>query len=75
MNEKVDICDCFDLLFYPPKIVLDEWNKLNEPKKSEPFYGTELDGTTFFYVDNSRIKVSEHFNCRGKTIESGQMQK
>lgn len=48
MNEKIDICACFDLLFYPPKSALDEWEAWREPQKQEPFYGTELDGTTFF---------------------------
>lgn len=70
MNENIDICTCFDLLFYPPKSVLDEWMTWQKPKKPEPFYGTELDGTTFFYVDNSRIKVSEHFNGQGKQIDT-----
>ena len=65
MNENIDICSCYEPIFYPPREVLDEWNN---PKTPEPFYGTELDGTTHFYIGNTRIKVSEHFNDRGKGI-------
>lgn len=68
MNENIDICSCFDPLFYPPRDVLDKWAEWNNPKTPEPFYGTELDGTTHFYIGNTRIKVSEHFNDRGKAI-------
>lgn len=65
MNERIDFCSCYEPIFYPPKSVLDEWSI---PKAPEPYYGTELDGTTHFYIGNTRIKVSEHFNDRGKGI-------
>lgn len=69
MKENINLCSCFDMLFYPPKAVLCEWERLIEPTP-EPFYGTELDGTTHFYIGNSRIKVSEHFCAKGKSIIS-----
>lgn len=68
MNENIDLCSCFDMLFYPPKAVQCEWERLIEPTP-EPFYGTELDGTTHFYIGNSRIKVSEHFSKNNKPLE------
>lgn len=69
MNENINLCSCFDMLFYPPKAVLCEWERLIEPTP-EPFYGTELDGTTHFYIGNSRIKVSEHFSVQGKQLDT-----
>lgn len=68
MKENINLCSCFDMLFYPPKAVLCEWERLIEPTP-EPFYGTELDGTTHFYIGNSRIKVSEHFSKNNKPLE------
>ena len=65
MTERIDLCSCYEPIFYPSRDVLDEWSV---PKTREPFYGTELDGTTHFYIGNTRIKVSEHFNNRGKAI-------
>lgn len=73
MNENINLCSCFDPIFYPPRNVLDEWKQFNESKiqkHPEPYYGTELDGTTHFYIGNTRIKVSEHFNDRGKAIDN-----
>jgi len=68
MNQYINLCSCFDPIFYPPREVIDEWAEWNNPKTPEPYYGTELDGTTHFYIGNTRIKVSEHFNDRGKAI-------
>ena len=65
--ESIDLCECYEPLEYLPKEILRAWKRENEPLP-EPFYGTELDGEMFFYVGNSRIKVSEHFNDHGKTI-------
>lgn len=73
MNQYIDLCSCFDPIFYPPKEVLNEWKQFYEldvQRCPEPYYGTELDGTTHFYIGNTRIKVSEHFNDRGKAIGS-----
>lgn len=68
MTERIDLCTCFDPIFYPPKAVLREWERLND-QTPEPFYGTELDGTTHFYIGNLRIKVSENFSKNNKPIE------
>lgn len=72
MNQYIDLCSCFDPIFYPPREVLDKWKQINVSKVQrcpEPYYGTELDGTTHFYIDNSRIKVSEHFSKNDKPLE------
>jgi len=71
MTERIDLCSCYEPIFYPPREVLNKWKQLNElevQRRAEPYYGTELDGTTHFYIGNSRIKVSEHFNDGGKAI-------
>ncbi len=68
MTERIDLCSCYEPIFYPPRWVLEEWAEWNNPKTPEPFYGTELDGTTHFYIGNTRVKVSEHFNDKGKVI-------
>ena len=65
--ETIDFCECYEPLDFPSKEILRAWKHENEPKP-EPYYGTEPDGEMFFYVGNSRIKVSEHFNNHGKTI-------
>ncbi len=72
MNENIDLYSCFDPIFYPTKEVLNEWKqyyKLDVQRCPEPYYGTELDGTTHFYIGNSRIKVSEHFSMNDKPLE------
>ena len=53
---------------YPSKEILRARKRENEPLP-EPYYGTEPDGEMFFYVGNTRIKVSEHFNDKGKSVE------
>lgn len=72
MNENINICSCFDPIFYPPRDVIDEWKQFYEldvQRCPEPYYGTELDGTTHFYIGNTRIKVSEHFSKNDKPLE------
>lgn len=69
MNQYINLCSCFDPLFYPPRDVLEEWAEWSNPKTPEPYYGTELDGTTHFYIGNTRIKVSEHFSKNEKPLE------
>ena len=66
--ESIDLCECYEPLEYLPKEILRAWKRESEPVP-EPFYGTELDGEKFFYIGNTRIKVSEHFNDKGKSIE------
>ena len=66
--ESIDLCECYEPLDFPSKEILREWKLENEPKR-EPYYGTEPDGEMFFYVGNSRIKVSEHFAKDGKPLE------
>ena len=65
---SIDLCECYEPLEYLPKEILEGWKRESEPVP-EPFYGTEPDGEMFFYVGNTRIKVSEHFNDKGKSIE------
>lgn len=69
MTERIDFCSCYEPIFYPSRDVLNEWAEWSIPKTPEPYYGTELDGTTHFYIGNSRIKVSEHFSKNEKSLE------
>ena len=64
----IDLCECYEPLDFPSKEILRAWKRESEPVP-EPFYGTELDGEKFFYIGNTRIKVSEHFNKDGKPLE------
>ena len=66
-HDPIDLCECYEPLEYLPKEILQAWKRENEPLP-EPYYGTEPDGEMYFYVGNTRIKVSEHFNDHGKTI-------
>ena len=66
-QDLIDLCVCYEPSDFPPKEILREWKLESKPKR-EPYYGTEPDGEMFFYVGNTRIKVSEHFNDHGKTI-------
>lgn len=68
---KIDLCACFDPIFYPPKELIEEWNRAYEPEptlENTSYYGTELDGTTYFYCGDTCIRVSEHFASNGKQI-------
>ena len=66
--ESIDLCECYEPLDYPSKELLQAWKHESEPK-AELYYGTEPDGDMYFYVGNSKIKVTEHFNDKGKSIE------
>ena len=71
----IDICDCYEPMFYPPKEQEDEWRKLRGEYEPEPtlentsFYVTEPDGTKYFYCGNTRTKVTEFFAHGGKTMD------
>ena len=66
--DPIDLCECFEPLDYTSKEILKGWKRESEPVP-EPYYGTEPDGEMYFYVGNTRIKVSEHFNKDGKPLE------
>ena len=70
----IDICSCFDPVFYPPKEQEEEWRRMRGEYEPEPtlentsFYVTEPDGTKYFYCGNTRIKITEYFAEKGKTV-------
>ena len=77
--EPIDLCECYEPLFYPPLELVEQWYKKREALLEDKFeptlentshYGTELDGTTYFYCGNTRIKVVEHFPEDGKSMET-----
>jgi len=77
--EPIDLCECYEPLFYPPLELEEQWRKRREALMDDKFeptlentshYGTELDGTTYFYCGNTRIKVVEHFPEDGKSMET-----
>ena len=45
-------------------------DKFEPTLENTSHYGTELDGITYFYCGNTRIKVTEHFADVGKPMES-----
>lgn len=56
-----------------PQELIDEWQaahnaEIEEPDEVPTYYVTDKYGTLYFYYGNSRIKVAEHFNDRGKSI-------
>lgn len=71
----IDICDCYEPMFYPSKEQEDEWRRMRGEYESEPtvkntsFYVTESDGTKYFYCGNTRTRVSEFFAPNGKTMD------
>ncbi len=71
----IDICDCYEPIFNPPKEQDDEWRKMRGEYESEPtlentsFYVTEPDGTKYFYCGNTRTKVMEFFSPNGQTMD------
>lgn len=71
--EPIDLCACFDMIFDPPAEVVREWEKeWNErfmANKERGYYGTELDGTLYYYNGNTRIKVTEFFATGGTTMD------
>ena len=71
--EPVDLCACYEPMFEAPQELIDEWKAARNVEVKEPdgvptFYVTDEYGTLYFYYGNTRIKVSEHFNDRGKPI-------
>ena len=71
--EPIDLCACFDMIFDPPAEVVREWEKeWNErfmANKERGYYGTELDGTLYYYDGNTRTKVTEFFAAGGTTMD------
>lgn len=71
--EPVDLCACFDMIFNPPASVIREWEKEWEERftanKERGYYGTELDGTLYYYYGNTRTKVTEFFSPNGQTMD------
>lgn len=71
----IDICDCYEPMFYPHKEQEDEWRRMRGEYEPEPtventsFYITEPDGTKYFYCGNTRTRVSEFFASNGKTMD------
>lgn len=71
----IDICDCYEPMFYPSKEQEDEWRRMHGEYEPEPtlentsFYVTEPDGTKYFYCGNTRTRVSEFFAPNGKTMD------
>ena len=72
----IDICSCYEPIFYPPKEQEDEWRRMRGEYEPEPtlentsFYVTEPDGTKYFYCGNTRTKVTEFFASNGKTMDA-----
>ena len=67
--EPIDLCACYEPMFEPPQELIDEWKAAHdEPDGVPTFYVEDEYGTLYFYHGNTRIKVSEHFNDRGKPI-------
>ena len=72
--EPIDLCACFDILHEPPASVIREWEKERDERfianKERGYYGTELDGTLYYYNGNTRTKVTEFFAPSGKTMDT-----
>lgn len=71
--ESIDLCACFDMIFAPPAAVIRAWEKEWEERfianKERDFYGTELDGTLYYYYGNTRTKVTEFFSPNEQTLD------
>ena len=71
--EPIDLCACFDMIFDPPAAVIRAWEKEWEERftanKERGYYGTELDGTLYYYYGNTRTKVTEFFSPNGQTMD------
>ena len=63
--EPIDLCACFDMIFDPPAAVIKEWEEQFIANKERGYYGTELDGTLYYYYGNTRTKVTEFFSPNG----------
>jgi len=80
LDEMIEICSLIDIfgchepMEVPPKEQEDEWRRMRGEYEPEPtlentsFYVTEPDGTRYFYCGNTRIKVTEYFAEKGKTV-------
>ena len=72
----IDICDCYEPMFNPPKEQEDEWRRMRGEYEPEPtlentsFYVTEHDGTKYFYCGSTRTKITEFFAPNGKTMDA-----
>ena len=71
--EPIDLCACYEPMFEAPQEQIDEWKAAHEAEVEEPdgvptFYVTDEYRTLYFYYGNTRIRVAEHFNDRGKPI-------
>ena len=67
--EPIDLCTCYEPMIDAPQELIDEWNAAcAEPEEVPTFYVTDEVGTLYFYHGNTRIRVAEHFNDRGKPI-------
>ena len=67
--EPIDLCACYEPIFEAPQELIDEWEvAYDEPNEVPTFYVTDEYGTLYFYYGNTRIRVAEHFNDRGKPI-------
>ena len=71
----IDICDCYEPMFYPSNEQEGEWRRMRGEYESEPtvkntsFYVTESDGTKYFYCCDTRTKVTEFFSPNGQTMD------
>lgn len=67
--EPIDLCACYEPMFEAPQELIDEWKAAcAEPDEVPTFYVEDEYGTLYFYHGNTRIRVAEHFNDRGKPI-------
>lgn len=67
----IDLCACYEPMFEAPQELIDEWTaarEFEEPDGVPTFYVEDEYGTLYFYYGNTRIRVAEHFNDRGKPI-------
>lgn len=68
--KPIDLCACYEPMIEAPQELIEEWAscKLREPDEVPSFYVEDEYGTLYFYYGNTRIRVAEHFNDKGKPI-------
>ena len=71
--DPIDLCALYEPVIEAPQELIDEWQAACNAEREEPdevpaFYVTDEHGTLYFYYGNTRIKVAEHFNDKGKPI-------
>ena len=69
--EPIELCACYEPMFEAPQELIDEWaaaREFEEPDGVPTFYVEDEYGTLYFYYGNTRIRVAEHFNDKGKPI-------